>query len=216
MTNGQQKIRVLIADDSPIVREGMKALLASQSDMTVVYLPQSTKLDWSDQQETNPDVVLYDFSPTISMSGISRKYPLAKIVVFTDKRSEEHIYQAIQAGARAYLDKKAPLNEIIDCIRTVNEGQTWIPQPIAELLARRMTSPQLTSREHQVLLQMAQGKNNKQIGMALGLRDGTVKVHMTHILGKLKVTGRLEALAAATSRGLISQVSSHDAQENAA
>ena len=141
---------------------------------------------------------------------------MAKIVVFTDKRSEEHIYQAIQAGARAYLDKKAPLNEILDCIRTVNEGQTWIPQPIAELLARRMTSPQLTAREHQVLLQMAQGKNNKQIGMALGLRDGTVKVHMTHILGKLKVTGRLEALAAATSRGLISQVSSHDAQENAA
>src|ERR1041384_59047 len=100
MTNGQQKIRVLIADESPIVREGMKALLASQSDMEVGYLPQSTKLDGSGQQETNPDVVLYDFCPAISVSGISRKYPLAKIVVFTDQRSEEHIYQAIQAGAR--------------------------------------------------------------------------------------------------------------------
>jgi two-component system NarL family response regulator len=191
--NGLRKINILIADERPIVQEGMIALFGSQPDMEVVNA----------EAVVNPDVVFYDFAPFLSTFGIVKKYPSAKVVVFTDCQSEEHIYQAVQAGARAYLDKSASLQQILDCIRTVMRGQTWIPQHIAELLARRMMIPQLTRREQSVLFEMAQGKSNKQIGLALGLSPGTVKVHMTHILGKLKVSGRLEALAAATARGLV-------------
>src|ERR1041385_2398719 len=192
--SGLQKISILIADERPIIREGVMALLGNQADMEIF---DATK-------GVDPNIVLFDFAPSISAYVIAKKYPSAKLVVFTDSQGEEHIYQAIQAGARGYLDKCASLEQILDCIRTVERGQTWIPQQVAELLARRMSTPQLTRREQEVLFQMAQGKSNKQIGLALGLSEGTVKVYMTHILGKLKVSGRLEALAAATARGLIS------------
>ena len=214
--NEQQKISIFVVDDRPIVREGVMALLASQADMEVVNTLQDGKLDLSAQEGAHPDVILFDFAPNTSVFGIAKKYPSAKIIVFTDWQSEEHIYQAIQAGARAYLDKRSPLGMILDCIRTVTRGQTWIPQEVAELLARRMAAPRLTRREQDVLFEMAQGKSNKQIGTALCLSEGTVKVYMTHILGKLKVSGRLEALAAATERGLVSQSGRGDYEIKAA
>jgi DNA-binding NarL/FixJ family response regulator len=202
MPDEPAKIRVLVEDDCPIVRKGMIALLTGQVDMEMVNISRENESDLS-APGVQPHIVLFDFDRSVSAVDIAKKFPSAKLVVFTDRQNEEHIYRAIQAGARGYLDKRAPLQGILDCIRTVTEGQTWIPQQVAERLAKRMATPQLTRREHEVLLQMAQGKSNKEIGVALRLSEGTVKVHMTHILGKFKVGGRLAAATLATSRGLI-------------
>jgi two-component system NarL family response regulator len=204
MQNEPAKIRVLVEDDCPIVRTGMIALLAGQVDIEMVNISRENEADLS-APGMQPHIVLFDFDRSVSGADIAKTFPSAKLVVFSYRQTEEHIYRVIQAGARGYLDKRASLEDILDCIRTVSSGQTWIPPQIAELLAKRIATPELTRREHEVLLQMAQGKSNKQIGVALGLSEGTVKVYMTHILGKFKVGGRLAAVTLATSRGIILQ-----------
>jgi len=197
------KIKVLVADEQPIVREGILALIARQPDMEIVGEARNgdgLRL----QEEDLPNVVLFDLSPPFSGLELVKRYLPAKVVAFTSRPSEEHIYQAMQAGVRGYLLKSAALDEIIGCIRAVAEGRSWIPPGIADLLARRMAAPQLTRREKDVLGAMAEGKSNKDIGALLGLSEGTVKVHISHILEKLKVSGRTEALATAAARGLVS------------
>jgi DNA-binding NarL/FixJ family response regulator len=198
------KIKIVFADEHPIVCEGLSALLAKQPDMEILSSMQTGTEDSGPLDQQHPDIVLVDFAVPASLFKMVEKHPSAKIVVFTASQSEEHIYQAVHAGACGYLLKTAPLEQIIDCIRSVFRGQSWIPQTVGELLARRMASPQLTRRERDVLFAMSQGRSNKEIGLFLGVSEGTVKVHMTHILEKLKVSGRTEAIAAATSRGLIS------------
>jgi len=207
---GDRKIKILVADEHPIVREGMSALLARQPDMEVVGYAPNGQPDLAGDGEVSPDVVLFDFSASVSVFGIAKKYSSAKIIVFTARESEEHIYQAVQSGARGYLLKSALLEEILECIRTVVRGQSWIPRQMGELLAKRMAAPELTKRERDVLAAMAQGKSNREIGNMLQLSEGTVKVHVTHILEKLKVNGRTEALAAATARGLVSLMGRSD------
>jgi two-component system NarL family response regulator len=156
-----------------------------------------------------PDIAIFDLQLP-AMDGIQatisilEKQPTAKVVIFTACQGEEHIYRALQAGAKGYLPKISLPDEIISCIHTVFHGRTWIPPAIGATLARRLAAPELTRREREVLQAMSAGKSNKQIGMMLKMSEGTVKVHVTHILEKLKVEGRTEALGAALSRGLIS------------
>jgi two-component system NarL family response regulator len=159
--------------------------------------------------ELLPDVVLFGLgnAPAESLravTSIRNSHPSARVIIFTASQSEEHIYRAVQAGARGYLLTTAPVEQILACLEAVFRGQSWIPRVIGEALARRMAAPELTRREREVLFAMAEGKSNKEIGAGLHVSEGTVKVHMTHILEKLKVNGRTEALAAAAARGLVS------------
>jgi two-component system NarL family response regulator len=155
-----------------------------------------------------PDIVLIDLRMPMmdgieAASAICAKDPAATVVIISTYQDEEDVYRVLQAGARGYLLKSAPISELVECISAVEKGRTWVPPVVGSMLARRVAAPGLTNREQQVLQAMAAGKSNKEIGVALDISEGTVKVHMTHILEKLKVSGRTEAIGAAIKRGLV-------------
>jgi two-component system NarL family response regulator len=155
-----------------------------------------------------PDVALVDLRMPMmggidAVMSIYERVPSARVVVVTTYQSEEDVYRALQAGARGYVLKDAPLEDIVECIHAVGSGKTWIPPAVGAKLAMRVTDRTLTAREMEVIRALAKGKSNKEIGVALNISEGTVKVHVTHMLEKLKVTGRTEAIAAAVKRGLV-------------
>jgi two-component system NarL family response regulator len=138
-----------------------------------------------------------------AVAAICAEDPNARLVIVTLYESEEEIYRALRAGAQGYILKGAHVDEVIRCIRTVSEGRTWIPPEVGAKLAKRVTDRDLTAREMDVLRTVVLGKSNKEIGVAYNISEGTVKVHMTHILEKLKATGRTEAINVAIKRGLV-------------
>jgi two-component system NarL family response regulator len=201
-------IRILIADDHPIVREGLKTLISRQSDMSIVAEAVNGREAVDQYLRHKPDVALVDLRmPEMggieAIAAIRAKAPSAHTVVLTTYNGDEDIYQALHAGAKAYLLKDAPREELLSCIRAVREGKTWISPEAAANLAARMSIPQLSSRELDVLRLMAAGKSNKDIGAALHVTEGTIKVHVNHILEKLGVEGRTEAVALAVKRGIV-------------
>jgi DNA-binding NarL/FixJ family response regulator len=138
-----------------------------------------------------------------ALISICEKEPSARIAVISSYQLEEDIYRVLRAGALGYILKDATAKQLADCIRGVSEGKTWVPPQIGARLARRVADRELTLRETQVLSAVAAGKSNKEIGTAFNISESTVKVHMTHILEKLKVTGRTEAINVAVKRGLV-------------
>jgi len=208
--NGKS-IKILIADEQPVVREGLAVILKKHGGMRIVGqvdgLVSAIQLCGS----VVPDLLLFDFGTSLlenirDIVALLELMPTLKIIVFTASQSEETIYQAVQAGAQGYLLKSSSPEKIVECISSVVRGERWFPHAISEALVRRMASPELTPREREVLASMAEGKSNREIGAALKVSEGTVKVHMTHILEKLRVDGRTGALAEAAARGLISLV----------
>jgi DNA-binding NarL/FixJ family response regulator len=127
-------------------------------------------------------------------------------VIFTTCQGEEDIYRALRAGAYGYLLKNTPLNELLECIRGVADGKRWIPPSIAARLGKRIADRGLTVRETEVLRAVVSGKSNKEVGSALDISEATVKVHMTHLMEKLNVAGRTEAITEAIKRGLVHMV----------
>jgi two-component system NarL family response regulator len=127
----------------------------------------------------------------------------ARLVIVTLLESEEDIYRALRAGALGYVLKAATADQLICCIEAVAGGCTWIPTEVGAKLAKRVTDQSLTMREMDVLRAVTLGKSNKEIGVVYNISEGTVKVHMTHIFEKLKVTGRTEAINVAVKRGLV-------------
>jgi two-component system NarL family response regulator len=125
------------------------------------------------------------------------------VIVLTTYDGDEDIYRALQAGARAYLLKDTPRDELIEAIRAVHSGQKRLPPEVAAKLAERVTAEALTPREIEVLTGLAQGKSNKEIGLALNIAEGTVKVHVNSLLGKLGVADRTQAVLEALRRGLV-------------
>ena len=138
-----------------------------------------------------------------AVMSIYEREPAARMVIVTSYQSEEDIYRALRAGAQGYILKDAPSEDLIDCIHAVGDGKSWIPPAVGAKLARRVTERPLTARETEVIRALAKGKSNKEIGVALNISEGTVKVHVTHMLEKLKVTGRTEAIGEAVKRGLV-------------
>ena len=198
---------MVIADDHPIVREGLRALLKKQRDIEVV----AEASDGSEAVEQallhRPDLLLLDLRmPEMNglavLRAIHEKLPEAKIVVLTSYGGDQEIYRALQAGAKAYLLKDSPHRELLECIRTVHSGRTWVPPAVGAELAARMEMPRLTDREVEIVQLMAAGKSNKEIGASLGISQNTVKVHLLHIFKKLGATGRLDALRIALERGI--------------
>jgi DNA-binding NarL/FixJ family response regulator len=202
------RLRVLVADDHPVVREGLTAVINRQQDMHVIAQSANGREAVDTFVAECPDVGLIDLRMP-GMDGIEAviqicmKMDSPHLVILTTYPKEEDIYRALQAGAQGYLLKSASTGELVECIRTVANGNSWVPPTVGAKLANRVANRELTMREREVLRLMAGGKSNKEIGVVLNISEGTVKVHMTHILEKLKAGGRTEAIALAVKKGLV-------------
>jgi two-component system NarL family response regulator len=202
------KIRVLIADDHAMVREGLAAIIGRQADMTVVGEaangPEAIDL-W---RKHRPDVALFDLRMPVldgvgAISEIRSRDPAARIIVVTTFDTDDGIARAIKAGARGYLPKDAQREELLEAIRGVHAGETSIPQSLLGKLVAGLSSEPLTDRELEVLTLLASGNSNKEIGARLSIGETTVKSHLRSIFSKLDVISRTEAVAVANRRGLI-------------
>ncbi len=203
-----RKIRVLVADDHPITREGMVAVIDSATDMTVVAEAGDGARAVELFREHQPDVVLMDLRmPRLGGSeataAILHEFPGARIVVLSAVDGDEAIYGALQAGARGYLLKDLAREELLEAIRAVHAGQRRIPGPVAARLAERMAGSELTPRETEVLRLMVDGHKNAEIARILAISESGVKGHINSIFGKLGVSDRAQAVAAAIRRGIV-------------
>jgi DNA-binding NarL/FixJ family response regulator len=203
-----EKIRLLIADDHVLILEGLAAAIGRQKDMNVVATATNGREALDLWKAHRPDVALLDLRmPKLNavavIRGIRDEDVAARAIVLTTYDTDEEIYQAIRAGARAYLLKDAPLEELLDSIRRVDAGETCIPAALSAKLAARMSGDPLTSREIDVLKLLAKGRSNKEIGSDLFISESTVKSHVKSMFEKLHVRSRTEAIAAANQRGLL-------------
>lgn len=204
--NQQQLIRILLADDHLVMREGLATILDNEPDMAVVGQASTGQQAVELFKQHQPDVALLDLRMP-DMSGaeaivkISFEFPQARIVMLTIYDGDEDIYQGLRAGAKSYLLKNTPCDDILVTIRQVYAGDRYIPSQVGVKLAERMNGSQLSEREREVLGLMTAGKSNQEIGVALGITEGTVKSHVNKILGKLNVKDRTQAVLEALRRG---------------
>lgn len=208
MNGAQGMIRVMVADDHPILRAGLVTMIDGQPDMTVVAQASDGREAVELFRRVVPDIALLDLRmPGLGgievIGAIRTDFPHARLVILTSFAGDEDIYQALRAGARGYLIKDSTVEELIECIRAVHDGRTCIPPAIAAKLAERVGTVDLTAREREVLKLIAQGKGNREIGTSLDVTEGTVKVHVNNILTKLGVASRTEAVNIAIRRGLV-------------
>lgn len=207
-SNSSPAIRVMVIDDHQIVRQGLVALINTESDLTVVAEGADGQQAVELFRQHQPDVTLMDLRmPVLSgveaTKAIRQEFPTARIIVLTTFDGDEDIYRALQAGAQSYLLKGVSFDELIEAIRTVHAGQRRIPAVVAERLAERMAGEELTSREVQVLELIVHGKSNKEIGTALSISEATVKSHINSLLSKLGVADRTQAATTALQRGIV-------------
>src|SRR5215472_17091426 len=204
----QARIRVLTVDDHPLLSEGIAAIINSQPDMELVSQATSGTEAIQRYREHQPDVTLMDLRlPDLSgidaMIAIRTEFPDARIVMLTTFEGDVEIQRALQAGARAYLLKNMPPNEIVEAIRQVRAGKQRVPAEVAAQLAEHMSDEGLTAREVEVLRKVAGGNRNRDIAELLSISEETVKVHIKHIMDKLRAKDRTEAVAIAVRRGII-------------
>lgn len=204
----RKQIRAVIADDHPVVREGLRALISSQQDMEVVGEAANGKQAVHQFFLHRPDVLLLDLrmpemNAIEAIHAILERAPKAKIIVLSTYNGEEDIYQAMKAGAKAYLLKDSPREQLLESIRSVHAGRLSISPSIGVRLAARFRGPDLTDREVDIARLLVAGKTNKEIGASLKITEGTVKVHIRHVLNKLGAGGRTEAIRIALERGIV-------------
>ena len=207
-TADQARIRILVADDHPVVRVGIIANVKPQGDMTVVAQAGDGAEALALIKMTLPDVVLLDLRMPFMdgldvLTQVNKSKLSCKIIIMTTFDTEEDIQRAMKAGARGYLLKDSTREEILDAIRQVRLGETYLPARIVQKVADGMRKPELSPREVEVLQWVAAGKSNKEIGAQLFIAEGTVKTHMKNILEKLAVVGRTAAIREAVNRGLV-------------
>lgn len=202
-----ETIRILIADDHPIVRQGLVAILNDQPDMIVVAEANDGQEAVAQYREHQPDVAILDLRmPNLSgvetINAIRAEFPKACIVMFTIYDTDEDIYRGLQAGAKSYLLKGTPCQEVLRVIRHVCKGQRHIPYEISIKLAARIEHPELTDRELDVLQLLVVGRTNQAISKELYISERTVKFHISNLFNKLDVRDRTQAAVEALKRGL--------------
>ena len=208
MVDVEKKIRIMVVDDQAVVRQGFVALVNLVPDMLVIAEATNGKQAIEQFRIHQPDITLMDLRmPVMSgveaISAIRREFPQARIIVLTTFDGDEDIYRSLQAGAQGYLLKDMFFNELEEAVRKVHAGLRRIPNVVADRLAERMGSSDLTGRELEVLEQIVKGKSNKEIASVLRISEATVKSHINNLLSKLGVTDRTQAATTALQRGLV-------------
>lgn len=205
--NQPKTIRVMIADDHSVVRQGLATLIEQEPDMTVVAQARDGSEAVALFCEHQPDVTLMDLrmpnmDGVTAITTICAQLSTAQIVVLTTYDGDEDIYRGLRAGAKGYLLKDAEPDELLNAIRTISRGQKHIPPAVGAKLAERMSSPDLSDRELEVIRLMALGKSNHDISTDLNISESTVKFHINRILSKLGVSDRTQAVIVALKRGI--------------
>ncbi len=208
MSTAATTITILCVDDHPLVRKGIAAILANETDMKLVAEAGNGQEAVEAFRTDRPDVTLMD----LRMPGIDgieatkqiRKIdPEAKIIALTSYDGDQEIYRALEAGVRGYILKEMVHTEIVRAIRVVHSGKRLMPPEVAERLSEHFPQVALTPREIEVLQYVAKGYGNKEIGVRLGTAAGTVKMHLQNILSKLGASDRTHAVTLALRRGII-------------
>lgn len=206
-------IRLLLADDHPVVRAGLAGLFADEDGFEVVGQASDGAQAVELAAQTRPDVVLMDLRMPV-LDGVAATVrilelppPVPRVLILTTYESDDQILAAIEAGAAGYLLKAAPQEEIIAGIRSVAAGQTALSPAVAARLVSRMREPAasvtLTARELEVLRLVSRGRSNKQVAVELGIGESTVKTHLLKVFEKLGVGDRTRAVTLAMERGLL-------------
>ena len=202
-------IRVLTVDDHPLVRKGIAAILANESDMRVVGEAGNGAEAVLAFRRHQPDVTLMDLrmpeqDGIEAVKQIRQEFPDAKIIALTSFDGDQEIYRALEAGVRGYLLKEMVHTEVLNAIRTVHSGKRMLPVEVTERLSGYFPQQQaLSPREVEVLGLVAQGLANKEIAARLGTAPGTIKMHIQNILAKLEATDRTHAVTIGLGRGII-------------
>ncbi len=201
-------IRILIADDHPLFRDGLAALLQQQPSIAVVGSAGDGQETVELFQALQPDVVLVDLrmppdDGVAVVEALRAVSPTARVIVLSAFDADDDVLRAIQAGAAGYLLKMASPTELADAIAQVHRGQTALPPRVATKLASHVGRPRLTDRQDEVLQLIARGMTNQEIGQHLNIVEGTVKAHVKSILEKLGARDRTQALCIALERGLV-------------
>jgi DNA-binding NarL/FixJ family response regulator len=208
MTKSPDRVRILIVDDHPLLREGIGSLVEKQDDMLIVAEATDGKEALQHFRQHIPDITLMDLRlPGMDgidvMSTILAEFPDAKIIVLTTFSGDAQILRALKAGARGYLLKDLLRKELLEAIRTVQAGRKRIPPEIAAQIAEHASDTTLTQREIEVLRLIATGSANKLVADKLSVTEDTIKMHVKSILSKLCANDRTHAVTIALKRGII-------------
>lgn len=201
-------IRILIADDHPMIRAGLKASISPEADLSVVAVASNGEQAVEMFREHRPDITLMDLrmpgtGGVAAIRAIREEFPQAKIIVLSTYQGDEDIFRALDAGATTYLLKDTLADDLIRVIRDVAQGRRPIAPEIAQRLADRMLNPTLTARELEVIRLIARGMRNKEIAAELRISEETAQGHVKNILAKFNVHDRTEAVAVAVRRGIV-------------
>jgi two-component system NarL family response regulator len=202
------KLKVMLVDDHYLVRMGLASIISLEPDMVVCAEASTGEQARVLFRMHRPDVTLMDLrlpgmNGSATIQAIRAEFPDARIVMISTYVCDEEIYGALQAGAMAYLVKSVQREELVRAIRKAAAGQRHIPAEVAARLADRVSRSQLSAREIEVLRLLVGGRRNREIAQSLDITEGTVKLHVSSILGKLGAADRTEAVTMALQRGIV-------------